>query len=96
MLSAEQSPSNPDVPNSSMDIGSTPMPKEKGWLDSITGGNQFMSAGLGVMAVGAGLAVARQSVRRAAGFAKHQMLGRYHTRDMSVSFGGKDEANPRE
>lgn len=48
----------------------------KGWLDSITGGNQFMSAGLGVMAVGAGLAVARQSVRRAAGFAKHQMLGK--------------------
>ncbi|CCG80927.1 Mitochondrial chaperone BCS1 [Taphrina deformans PYCC 5710] len=46
----------------------------KGWFDSITGGNQFMSAGLGVMAVGAGLAVARQSVRRAAGFAKHRML----------------------
>lgn len=36
-----------------------------------------MSAGLGVMAVGAGLAVARSSVKRAAGFAKHQMLGKY-------------------
>lgn len=49
------------------------------WFDSITGGNQFMSAGLGVMAVGAGLAIARQSIRRAAGFAKHQMLGQFHT-----------------
>lgn len=56
-----------------------------GWLDAITGGNQFMSAGLGVMAVGAGLAVARSSVKRAAGFAKHQMLGRISCRMVSYN-----------
>lgn len=48
---------------------------EGSWLDGFTGGNQFMSAGLGVMAVGAVIAVARSSVKRAASFAKHQMLG---------------------
>lgn len=46
-----------------------------GWLDSISGGNQFMSAGIGVMAIGAVLAVARQSIRQAAALAKRQMLG---------------------
>ena len=52
-----------------------PAPVLRTWLDSITGGNQFMSAGFGVMAVGAGIALARSGIKRAAGFAKHQMLG---------------------
>ena len=56
-------------------IDNVPKSTSPSWLDSITNGNQFMSAGLGVMAVGAGLAIARSSVKRAASFAKHQMLG---------------------
>ncbi|ORY79530.1 hypothetical protein BCR37DRAFT_349714 [Protomyces lactucae-debilis] len=55
-------------------IESLPPAKEPSWLDQITNGNQFMSAGLGVMLVGAAIAVARQSVKQAASFAKHQML----------------------
>lgn len=66
---------SPDTDRTMEDITNLPKSSAGGWLESITGGNQFMSAGLGVMAVGAGLAIARSSVKRAAGFAKHQMLG---------------------
>lgn len=69
---------SPTSPTAEIDDVLT-LPKQHGatsWIDSLTGGNQFMSAGLGVMAIGASLAVARQSVKKAAAFAKHQMLGK--------------------
>lgn len=46
-------------------------------LDTLSNGNQFMSAGLGVMAVGAAFALFRSGVKRAAAFGKQQMLGKH-------------------